>query len=152
PAMTFQFTVGVAPPGAGGAAMRAAGSDLDENVAPVAKSARPGATPSDGLPGDEPPRDDVPKITSGVTGPPPSGHLFVAPFRGYLQEPGYLYVLDEYRTPVFMRKLMLGGLDFKPQPNGWITYWTAATPSSNVPRFYVLDSNTAIVDSIEAGN
>ncbi len=156
PATTFHFSIGIAPPAAGAAAVRAAASDVagDDagNPPPVARSARPGVAPSDGLPGDEPPGDDVPKITPVVNAGPTTGHLFVAPFRGYLQEPGYLDVLDEYGTPVFMRKLMLGGLDFKPQPNGWITYWTAATPTSRVPRFYVLDSRTAVVDSIAAGN
>ena len=156
PALDFHFGVGGLP-GIGGAAataLRAATEGLASDEPELVPAAKPrGASPDDVRPPeDEPPGEDVPKVVSIVNTGPTPGHLFLAAFRGINQEAGFLYVLDEYRKPVFLRKLPRGATDFKAQPNGWITYWTSATLASKVPRYYVLDSRTDVVDSIEAGN
>lgn len=155
PALDFHFGVGVGAAGASGkTALRAAADDLEGDDPELAQPAahRGPSTNDDGLPGDEPPGEDVPAIVARVNAGPTPGHLYVAAFRGLNQEAGFLYVLDEWKHVVFLRKLPIGATDFKAQPNGWITYFTATTLTSNVPRFYVLDSNTNVVDSVVAGN
>ena len=152
PALDFSFTVSAGSPASHtAAAERAAAADFESNAPLVSKGASVRPAPyDDPPPDDEPPAEGVPLIVTNVNERPAAQHLFVAPFSSLFQEPGYLYVLDEYRKPVFRRKLPFGATDFKAQPNGWFTYWTTAT--DGVPRYYVLDSRAAVVDSIEGGN
>lgn len=157
PALDFHFSVGDAATGAGGSgktALLAAAQEFTSDapeLAPTAKR-RGGPSPDDQGPSeDDPPGDDVPQIVANVNMGPTPGHLYVAAFRGLMQEAGFLYVLDEYKNPVFLRKLPIGATDFKVQPNGWITYWMSAT-RANAAQFYVLNASGDVVDSIQAGN
>jgi hypothetical protein len=59
----------------------------------------------------------------------------------------YLMILDNSGHPVFYRKMPTVCTDFKPQPNGQLTYFQTQTG-----KFYVMDTSYTVVDSISAGN
>ncbi len=100
--------------------------------------------------------DSFPEIT--VTTPANGagdGYLFISNFvidwssRGSIaQSRPYLLILDNNGEPVFYREMTPGVpvMDFKKQPNGWLTYaeWNG--------MHYALDETYSIVKSFEAKN
>lgn len=105
-----------------------------------APPAAPAAT--DTLPGDLPP------VVAVVSGRPSEGYLFLCDIR--FDDTGYrshLMALRDDATPFFARGLAGSGYDFKAQENGKITYFDAARG-----RFYVMNANFAVRDSLECGN
>jgi hypothetical protein len=114
----------------------------------------------DGLPGGSPrgtgslaPRldasgSDLPGIHPIAHGPHSPGNFFLADMS--LTGAGYqstLMIVDDEGVPIFARKVRGRALDFKLQPNGWLTYFDASAG-----YYYALDSSFAVVDSFRCGN
>ncbi len=95
---------------------------------------------------------DYPAPTLRASSGPSPGHLFFAPFTQSAGTSGHLMIVDNLGQPIFYRQTQRSALDFKPQPGGRLSYFTARTPTSTTPRFYVLDAAYQPVDSVEAGN
>lgn len=91
---------------------------------------------------------DFPHIAAVVTGNPAPGRIFLAGIEERnLDASSYLVILENGGTPYFYRKLPGSGLDWKRQPNGWLTYFDRTRRA-----FYALDSTYAVVDSFRCGN
>jgi hypothetical protein len=100
------------------------------------------ASMSDSLP------DDFPRIAATVSGNPAPGRIFLADFAERdLEAPSHLMILENDGTPFFQRRLPGAGLDWKRQPNGWLTYFDRSRRA-----FYALDSTYTVVDSFRCGN
>jgi len=81
---------------------------------------------------------------AGTTAP---GYLFLSD-QGWSQEsPSALLILTNSGTPVFARDLPAYAYDFKPQPDGTLTYYT-----DDVMQFLVMDRTYTVIDTIAAGN
>ncbi|HSQ60326.1 MAG TPA: aryl-sulfate sulfotransferase, partial [Acidobacteriota bacterium] len=116
-----------------------AGEDL---LASSAMSAFRAAPAADSLPA------DFPAMEFDRPGTPAHGDLFLTTFdRSDPSVPTYLLILGSDGAPKFHRRLFLRGFDFKPQPNGLLTYFDVAAGC-----FYALDSTYAVVDSFRTGN
>lgn len=89
-------------------------------------------------------------IQSSVTGLPEflifsssgcdSNYIFLAPTTSSAP---YIMIIDNNGTPLYNKKTMGGVYDFKPQPNGTLSYYDHVAD-----RFYVMDSDYNLVDSI----
>lgn len=90
---------------------------------------------------------DFPVMTATVTDTlSPDQYFFVAPFVvTTTQASDYIAILDGLGQPVFFQQTR--ALDFKVQPNGWITYYT-----NNGNHFVAMDDTYSIVDTFAAGN
>jgi hypothetical protein len=79
------------------------------------------------------------------------GYLFLSNFSfSFVQTlSNYLLMVDDRGEPVFYHQFPAGdqGLDFKKQPNGWLTYY-----DFNLGAFLVMDSAYSIIDVISAQN
>lgn len=91
---------------------------------------------------------DFPQITVSNTTNPSPGYTFLSNFAfGPMNWGYYLMILDNAGTPVFYKKLDTAAYDFKKQPNGNLTYFSARTQ-----KFYEMNSNYQIIDSFACGN
>ncbi len=64
--------------------------------------------------------------------------------------PSHLLLVDGTGEPVYHQTMPLGGwggIDFKLQPNGWLSYWSELDH-----RYHLLDNTYTEVDSLGAGN
>ncbi len=59
----------------------------------------------------------------------------------------YIMIINNKGVPIFKRKTAGGVYDFKPQPNGTLSYYDLKTD-----RYYILDKNYNVIDSIETRN
>ena len=145
PVGAFAFTIAAAPEPAtqamlpAGSIATAPAPDSPEPISPPALSTRV-VSPATiaGLP------DDFPELQLIAYATTPPGCLFLATFSIASATP-YLIILDASGTPIFYRRMPGPCLDFKPQPDGHLTYFMGA-------KFYVMDSTYAVVDSIACGN
>jgi hypothetical protein len=116
--------------------------ESEEFTASTASPVPLAAAGADSLPPDFPP------IESDLPGTPAHGDLFLASFdRSDPAVPTHLMILGNDGAPKFHRRLSLRGFDFKPQPNGLLTYFDVAAGC-----YYALDSTYTVVDSFRTGN
>jgi hypothetical protein len=74
------------------------------------------------------------------------GSLFFSNFQFAGKQTGcYLIIAANDGTPIFYRAMAKSALDFRVQPNGWLTYADNATR-----KFYAMDSNYVVIDSFAA--
>jgi hypothetical protein len=59
----------------------------------------------------------------------------------------YLMIIDNNGVPIFIRKTSGGIYDFKPQPNGLLSYYDIKMDS-----YYIMDKNYNIIDSLRCLN
>jgi hypothetical protein len=90
---------------------------------------------------------DLPNINVTVSGTTSPGYLFLAPIIGSTNSAPSLLIMQNDGTPVFARDLPADGYDFKPQPNGMLTYYDNASS-----LFMVMDRTYTVVDSFQCGN
>ncbi len=91
---------------------------------------------------------DFPTINLLQYNNPSPGQIFVAPFQLLPnQQFGYLMILENDAQPVYYKRFDYLMLDFKPQPNGSLTYF-----NSNTGRYYEMNRSFEVVDSFECGN
>ncbi|HUI10989.1 MAG TPA: aryl-sulfate sulfotransferase [Bacteroidota bacterium] len=102
--------------------------------------------PADSSPG-RPLDISLPAIHVTVDSTTAPGYLFLSDQGWSAVAPAALLILNNDGTPVFARDLNSFGYDFKPQPDGTLTYFTDESM-----QFLVLDRTYTLVDSIAAGN
>jgi len=91
---------------------------------------------------------DFPYLNLTVNNNPSKGQFFIAPFRFLANERfGYLMILENDGYPVYYRRSDNIQLDFKPQPNGNLTFF-----DSNGGKYYEMNSYYSVIDSFECGN
>lgn len=91
---------------------------------------------------------DFPVINLLQYDKPSPGQIFTAPFHLEMnQQFGYLMILENDARPVFYKRFDQLMLDFKPQPNGSLTYFNSGTG-----KYYEMNSKFEVVDSFECGN
>ncbi|GJM40112.1 MAG: hypothetical protein DHS20C20_03940 [Ardenticatenaceae bacterium] len=91
------------------------------------------------------PKIDVLTKADGVG----DGYLFVSNFNwgDMPNSHPYIMILDNNGEPIFAREVEGGAIDFKPQPNGRLTYF-----DRGLGHYVVLDHTYTPVDTIAAGN
>jgi len=103
-------------------------------------------------------RDNAPAAVTGGTVELPNisvtystatapGYLFLSNLLWSQPSTPSLLILKNDGTPVFARNLPANGYDFKPQPDGTLTYYDDASG-----EFIVLDSSCTDIDTIGSGN
>jgi len=151
PIRPIHFTFSIAG-GEGNALRSAASISLDDELGIQFQGGQPVLNP-------EPPSgalaprsgasgSDLPGLHPIASGPHSPGYLFLCDFN--LTDTGYkshLMIVDDKGTPIFVRELPGRALDFKVQPNGWLTYHDLS-----VGYFYALDSQYAVIDSFRCGD
>jgi hypothetical protein len=111
---------------------------------------------------DEPPAD-LPVITVDSLDNPAPGSMFLTTFNLQTQKDGYLMVIDNDAKPLYYKKVDMGVMDFKMQPNGLFSYAKAIAPADihEIAGFkvqntrvidYILDPSYKIVDSVQSDN
>lgn len=90
---------------------------------------------------------DFPQISVSTNTNPSPGYFFLANFSLAADIPTYLMILDNQGTPVYYKKLDTAAYDFKKQPNGILTYFSA-----RAQKFYAMNSNYQVIDSFACGN
>ncbi len=92
---------------------------------------------------------DYPQVSTRVMGQTAEGRIFISNlgFNPQIANVPYLMILDNAGQLIFYRRMKGICLDFKVQPNGWLTYYDYSSR-----KYYALDSNYAIVDSFKCGN
>lgn len=98
-------------------------------------------------PGDAGPGVVLPNITVTDSGTTSSGYLFLAPLIWSVESVPALLIMQNDGTPVFACDLPANAYDFKPQPNGMLTYY-----DDNSGAFLVMDRTFTVVDTIRCGN
>ena len=89
----------------------------------------------------------LPGISVTVSDSTSPGYLFLAPIMGSADSVPALIIMKNDGTPLFARILQSDAYDFKPQPNGMLTYY------DNDPSiFRVMDRTYTPVDSFQCGN
>lgn len=96
--------------------------------------------------------DDFPQIDVLVeANQTADGYIFLSNFnwQDFPNSAPYLMILDNSGEPVFAQKSTSGGLliDFKPQPNGQLSYYDWGRD-----HYVVLDNTYTVVETITAGN
>lgn len=90
---------------------------------------------------------DFPQLSVSHNSNPSSGYFFLANFSLTADIPTYLMIVDNQGSPVYYKKLDTAGYDFKKQPNGMLTYFSA-----RAQKFYAMNSSYQIIDSFSCGN
>jgi len=90
---------------------------------------------------------ELPNISVTYSNPTSPGYLFLANLLWSNPSIPSLLILKNDGTPVFARNLAANGYDFKPQPDGTLTYYDDA-----VQAFIVMDSSCTPIDTIGCGN
>ena len=90
---------------------------------------------------------DFPHIQADVFGSPSPGRIFIADMVLSGTNISYIMIVDDFGTPVFYRRTSGDAFDFKPQPNGLLTYCDISQRA-----YYALDATYAVVDSFRCGN
>ena len=89
----------------------------------------------------------LPNISVSVSTPTSPGYLFLANLIWSNPIIPSLLVLKNDGTPVFARNLAANAYDFKPQPDGTLTYY-----DDGCQAFIVMDSTCTDIDTIACGN
>jgi hypothetical protein len=89
----------------------------------------------------------IPNIDVTFFTPPLPGYLFLSPLPWNATSIPALLILRNDGTPVFARDLPANGYDFKPQPNGMLTYFDDGSET-----FQVMDRTCTVVDTLRCGN
>ncbi len=89
----------------------------------------------------------LPNIHVTVSDSTSPGYLFLAPIINSVDSIPALLILQNDGTPVFALDLLANAYDFKPQPNGMLTFYD---DESSI--FKVMDRTYTIVDSLQCGN
>lgn len=89
----------------------------------------------------------LPNIDVTLSTPTSPGYLFLSPLPWNETSIPSLLILRNDGTPVFARNLPANGYDFKPQPNGMLTYFDDGSGA-----FMVMDSTYSVVDTLRCGN
>ncbi len=91
---------------------------------------------------------DFPQITVSTSDNPSPGYIFLSNF-SLTPRPAqnFLMILDNSGTPVYYKKLDTAAYDFKKQPNGNLTYFSA-----RAQKFYEMNQRYQIIDSFVCGN
>ncbi|MEI6089810.1 MAG: aryl-sulfate sulfotransferase [bacterium] len=111
---------------------------------------------------DEPPAD-LPVIKVDSIDNPAPGSMFLNTFNLQTQKDGYLMVIDNQANPLYYKKVDMGVMDFKMQPNGLFSYAKAIAPGDvhEIAGFkvqngrvidYILDPTYKIIDSVQCAN
>ena len=88
-----------------------------------------------------------PEITITHWNDPSDGYIFVSPLN-YDSNKYFQIILDNYATPVYYRDLLPhGAMDFKLQPNGYLT-----TYLTSVRKFIVQNTSFETIDTIAGQN
>ena len=135
---SFDFTVARALPDA-----RAILAHTRDPAAPSAGASRPQGFTAGTATGDV----SLPAIRVTVARTTAPGYIFLSD-QGWSQvSPSALLILANSGQPIFARDLDSYAYDFKPQPDGTLTYY-----SDDALRFLVMDDTYTVIDSIAAGN
>ncbi|HTY59791.1 MAG TPA: aryl-sulfate sulfotransferase [Bacteroidota bacterium] len=112
---------------------------------PESVSAAPGAGRWDpsGTPGDV----VLPRISVTVATATSPGYLFLSNLMWDVTSVPALLILRNDGTELFARNIPANGYDFKPQPNGMLTYFDDESQT-----FIVMDRTFTVVDTIRCGN
>jgi hypothetical protein len=89
----------------------------------------------------------LPNIDVTLSTPTSPGYLFLSPLPWDATSIPSLLILRNDGTPVFARDLPANGYDFKPQPNGMLTYFDDGSGA-----FLVMDRTYTVVDTLKCGN
>jgi len=89
----------------------------------------------------------IPAITVSVLRQTSPGYLFLSDQGWTRTVPSDLLILTNSGQPVFARELPAFAYDFKPQPDGTLTYYT-----DDVMKFLVMDRTCTVIDTIAARN
>ena len=89
----------------------------------------------------------LPNIDVTLSDPTSPGYLFLTPLPWDETSIPALLILRNDGTPVFARDLPANGYDFKPQPNGMLTYYDDGSQA-----FLVMDRTCTVVDTLRCGN
>ncbi len=89
----------------------------------------------------------LPVIDVTVSEPTSPGYLFLGSLNWSFSSIPTLLILRNDGSQVFARDLVNNGYDFKPQPNGNLTYY-----DDGPQQFYEMDPTCTIIDSFQAGN
>ena len=138
--VSFDFTIASGP--APSHPRRAGHADDPLDRQPGSAAFAPlASTAADSLPA------DFPEITTTILGTPAPGWLFLSnmPFSGGATP--YLMILDPTGYPRFHRAMQDLCTDFKPQPNGLLTYYDYAAG-----KYFAMDNTYSVVDSFACGN
>ncbi len=111
---------------------------------------------------DEPPAD-LPIIKVDSLDNPAPGSMFLTTFNLQTQKDGFLMVIDNDAKPLYYKKVDMGVMDFKMQPNGLFSYAKAVAPGDvhEIAGFkvqntkvidYIMDPAYKIIDSVQCGN
>ena len=118
--------------------MRAAEFPPSVSVRQQSRAHSPAGTPGGG---------ELPNISVTVSTPTAPGYLFLSNLIWGTQFTPALLILKNDGTPVFARDLPADGYDFKPHPDGTLTYYDDLTQ-----LFVVMDSACAPIGQIGCGN
>lgn len=111
----------------------------------------------------EDPQADLPVIKVDSIDNPAPGSIFLNTFNLQTQKDGYLMVIDNEANPLYYKKVDMGVMDFKMQPNGLFSYAKAIAPGDvhDIAGFkvqnarvidYILDPSYNIIDSVQCAN
>jgi hypothetical protein len=89
----------------------------------------------------------LPNITVTVSGTTSPGSIFLAPIMSSVESVPALLIMQNDGTPVFVRDLQADAYDFKPQPNGNLTYY-----DNTISMFVEMDQTYRLIDTIQCGN
>jgi hypothetical protein len=89
----------------------------------------------------------VPNISVTVATATSPGYLFLSDLIWSTTSIPALLILRNDGSQVFARDLPANGYDFKPQPNGMLTYY-----DDDSQTFLVMDQTCTVVDTIQCGN
>jgi hypothetical protein len=90
----------------------------------------------------------LPGLRPLAHGPHSPGYFFLCDF--HLTDVGYqshLIIADDEGVPIASHETASRALDFKLQPNGWMTYY-----DTSVRYHYALDSHFKVIDQFRCGN
>lgn len=137
---TFSFltTSLLTDPGPLGERLRASDFPPSVSLRKQAQQKRP-ASVNDGI--------VLPAINVTVSEATSPGYLFLANLNWNLLSIPALLILRNDGSQVFARDLTSNGYDFKPQPNGMLTYY-----DDGPQQFYEMDQTCTVIDSFQAGN
>ena len=148
PGATFTFQIvglGPEPPQEPLAAMAAEWSDVIGPGGLASPRFLPSIAPTVGS---APEAGAAPPLSTMLDGTTAPGVLFLSDFRfGDASYRSHLMIVRNDGSIVFERELEGQGFDFKPQPDGRLTYYDAIRKV-----YYALDASYALVDSFRCGN
>jgi hypothetical protein len=89
----------------------------------------------------------LPNISVTVSGATAPGDIFLAPITSSADPVPALLIMRNDGSAVFARDLQADAYDFKPQPNGMLTYY-----DNTISMFVVMDKAFNLIDTLQCGN